>query len=332
MKDNNDQSYTRREFITRSAKASLSIAAVTATGYLLHDSDGPARQQNIEGITHLPDYRVSPISGKNLSIVSGTDRIKTVNHGLQLLGGIDHFIKEGDIVGIKPNIGFASPSLLGATSDPDLVGELIRLCYQVGKASKVLVFDNPINDPAACFQLSGIEAVCRKAGAQPILPRDHYFGRLTLDKAKLIRDWPVFLQPLSRINKLIGIAPVKHHHRSGASMSIKNWYGLLGGRRNIFHQDIHTIIGELAMMVRPTLVILDGTRVMATNGPTGGALSDLRQANTMIVGSDPVSVDSFGCSLLGLKPDDLPFLGKAERLGAGILDFQSLKPLYGKVS
>jgi len=332
MKDNNDQSCTRREFIARSAKASLSIAAVSATGYLLHDSDGPSRMKPQKVLAHLPDYHVSPISGKSLSIVSGTDRIKTLNHGMQLLGGINHFIQQGDIVGIKPNIGFASPSMLGATSDPDLVGELIRLCYQVGKASKVLVFDNPINDPAACFQLSGIEAACRKNGAEPILPRDHYFGRLTLDKAKLIRDWPVFLEPLLRINKLIGIAPVKHHHRSGASMSIKNWYGLLGGRRNIFHQDIHTIIGELAMMVKPTLVILDGTRVMATNGPTGGALSDLRQANTMVVGCDHVSVDSFGCSLLGLKPDDLPFLGKAEQFGAGSRDFQSLQPLYGNVS
>ncbi|MHC4586863.1 MAG: DUF362 domain-containing protein, partial [Planctomycetota bacterium] len=70
--------------------------------------------------------------------------------------------------------------------------------------------------------------------------------------------------------KLIGITPVKHHARAGASMSMKNWYGLLGGRRNIFHQDINTIIAELSMMVKPTLVILDGTEVMMTNGPTGG--------------------------------------------------------------
>ena len=48
------------------------------------------------------------------------------------------------------------------------------------------------------------------------------------------------------------------HHRSGASMTLKNWYGLLGGRRNIFHQDVHTIIQELAMMIHPTLVVLDG--------------------------------------------------------------------------
>ncbi len=328
----NDHSISRREFIAKSTKAGLSIAAVSATGCLLHDSEGPERIQQEKIINKLPDYSVSPIPDKNLSIVTGSDRVKTANHALQLLGGISHFIKEGDIVGIKPNIGFASPSMLGATTDPDLIGEVVKLCYKEGKAAKVLVFDNPINDPAACFQLSGIEAACRAAGALPVFPREHYFSRLTLSQAKLIRNWPVFMEPLTKINKLIGIAPVKNHHRSGASMSIKNWYGLLGGRRNIFHQDIHTIIGELAMMVQPTLVILDGTQVMTSNGPTGGSLSDLKQANTMIVGCDQVSVDSFGCSLLGLTPDDLPFLGKAEQLGAGRRDFQSLRPLYGNVS
>ncbi len=87
---------------------------------------------------------------------------------------------------------------------------------------------------------------------------------------------------LQKADKLIGIAPIKHHHRAGASMSMKNWYGLLGGRRNVFHQDINTIIAELAMMVKPTLVILDGTEVMMTNGPTGGSVSDLKRSNTLI--------------------------------------------------
>ena len=115
-------------------------------------------------------------------------------------------------------------------------------------------------------------------------------------------------------------------------MTMKNWYGLLGGRRNIFHQDIHTIIAELAMMVKPTFVILDGTKVMITNGPTGGSLSDLKTQNTIITGCDQVSVDTFGCSLLGLKPPDLPFLEKAERLGAGTIDYRSHQPIIEDMS
>jgi uncharacterized protein (DUF362 family) len=131
---------------------------------------------------------------------------------------------------------------------------------------------------------------------------------------------------------VIGIAPVKDHHRSGASMTMKNWYGLLGGRRNIFHQDIHTIITELAMMVKPTLVILDGTTTMIANGPTGGSLADLKQTNTMIVSTDQVAADAFGATLLGKTVADLPYIFKAEAAGLGTADYEVLKPIRLKVA
>jgi len=115
-------------------------------------------------------------------------------------------------------------------------------------------------------------------------------------------------------------------------MSMKNWYGLLGEGRNIFHQDINTIIAELAMMVKPTLVILDGTEVMMTNGPTGGSLSDLKRTNTLIASCDQVAADSYGCTFLDLKPSDLPYLAKAEKAGVGTTDYDSLKPIVTTVS
>jgi uncharacterized protein (DUF362 family) len=113
---------------------------------------------------------------------------------------------------------------------------------------------------------------------------------------------------------------------------MKNWYGLLGGRRNVFHQDINNIITELAMMIKPTLVILDGTETMMTNGPTGGAREDLKRTNTMIVSCDQVAADSYGCSLLNLKPADLPYLAMAQNTGIGTADYESLKPILTSLS
>jgi len=158
------------------------------------------------------------------------------------------------------------------------------------------------------------------------------FQYTTLEGGKLIVNWPVYYGPLEEADKLIGIAPVKDHHRSGASMTMKNWYGLLGGRRNIFHQDINTIIAELAMLVRPTLVILDGTVTMMTNGPTGGSISDLKKTNAMIASCDMVAADAFGSSLLGLEPSDLPYLALAEKAGVGTADYESLKPIRASVT
>jgi uncharacterized protein (DUF362 family) len=147
-----------------------------------------------------------------------------------------------------------------------------------------------------------------------------------VDGGKLIRNWPVLSGPFKGVDRVIGLAPVKDHHRSGASMVMKNWYGLLGGRRNIFHQDVHTVIKELAMMVKPTLVVLDGTWSMVSNGPTGGSFSDLRQTDTMIVGTDQVAADACGAFLLGKPLEEVPYINKAAAAGLGTADFESLKP------
>lgn len=332
MTERNDKSFGRRQFLARAGKAGISIAAGAAVSYLLYDTTGPKPGVGAEKLVTLADFSVPHRAGQTMTVVKGSDRVKTLNKAIELLGGIERFIKPGETVAIKPNVAFASPPMLGATSRPELVAELVRLCYSRGRAKRVYVADNPINDPASCFTLSGIGKAATQAGAKVILPKVHLFKHTTLAGGKLIKNWPIFFEPFEKVDKLIGIAPVKDHHRSGASMTMKNWYGLLGGRRNIFHQDINTIITELAMMVKPTLVILDGTEVMMTNGPTGGSVSDLRRANTLIASTDCVAADSFGCGLLNLKVSDLPYLAKAEIAGAGTTDYNSLKPIFATVS
>ena len=315
----------RREFLIRSSKAGLLILSSCATGYLFYNRNNSLlTADKNEAVSGLPDFSVKEAGGK-MAVVKGDDRVKTINLAFKAVGGIDKFIKKGDRVLLKVNAAFASPPALSATTNPQLLEEVARLCYTAG-ASSVAVTDNPINDPLSCFALTGIESAAKRAGAKVILPEKSLFAPLTIEGGSLIKDWPVFYQPLKNSDKVIGIAPVKDHQRSGASMTMKNWYGLLGGRRNIFHQDIHNIIKELAVMVKPTLVILDGTVSMMTNGPTGGSLSDLKQTNTMIVGTDQVAVDAYGAALLGKSAGELTFIEKAHTAGAGNMDYRLLKP------
>lgn len=318
----------RRDFLVRTAKAGAAIVAAGGVGLWLHDRKGPSANAVSETVS-LPDFSL-PSAGPKLSIITGADRVKTVNRALAALGGIERFIKSGDRVVLKVNAAFASPPALSATSHPDLVAEVTRLCLRAGAAS-VIVTDNPINDPQSCFTLTGIAKAAESAGARLVLPTPSAFKPTTLANAALIRDWPLLFEPFRGATKLIGLAPVKDHHRSGASLTMKNWYGLLGGRRNVFHQDIHTIIFELARLVRPTLVILDGTTTMLTNGPTGGSLDDLQATNTMIAGTDAVAVDAFGATLLGKTAASLPFIGKAAAAGLGTADFESLNPVRDHV-
>jgi len=320
-----DSGFTRRDFIIRSTKAGAIIAASGLLSYWLHDSKGPKSiSDSGESAILLPDFSI-PAMGRKMSIVAGDDRVRTVNLALKALGGIETFIRGGDRVLIKVNAAFATPAIVSATTNPQLLAELIRLCYHAG-ATSVAVTDNPINDPESCFALTGIGEAARTAGARLFLPRESFFRATTVPGAAHIVNWPLLYEPFQGINKLIGVAPVKDHHRSGASMVMKNWYGLLGGRRNIFHQDIHNLIKELAIMVKPTFVILDGTTTMMTNGPTGGSLSDLKQTNLMIAATDQVAADAFGATLLGRSIHDLPFIAKAEAAGAGTADYEQIRP------
>jgi uncharacterized protein (DUF362 family) len=318
------RSLQRRQFLVRLAKAAGTILAAGGITLFFHDREGPRPGRQKQSDLRLPDFSVQP-AGPRMAVARGADRSVTLRRAIKAVGGIERFVKPGDRVLLKVNAAFASPPLLSATTHPDVVSELSQLCLKAG-AEAVWVSDNPINDPQSCFALTGIAQAARSSGAKVMVPQAHHFQTYTLPNGRLIKNWPLLYAPLKRIDKVIGVAPVKDHHRSGASMVMKNWYGLLGGRRNIFHQDIHNIIKELAMMVRPTLVVLDGTRTMMTNGPTGGALSDLKSTDTMIVGTDQVAVDAYGATLLGKTAGELTFIAKAEAEGLGTSDWRSLNP------
>jgi uncharacterized protein (DUF362 family) len=321
---------TRRAFLRRSLEAGAAIAATGTLAAWLWDRHPPGTLAHRAAAASLQDFSIRD-SGKRMAIITGADRVRTLRRALDALGGIGRFIKRGDRVLVKVNAAFASPAILSATTHPDVAAEIVRQCRSAD-ASAVLVTDNPINDPESCFALSGIGPAVAAAGGTVLLPRASDFAPCTLPGGRLIRNWPVLHEPFQGVTKLIGVAPVKHHARAGASMTIKNWYGLLGGRRNQFHQDINGIIVELCRLVRPTFVVLDGTTSMMTNGPTGGSLADLKPTHTLIISTDSVAADAFGATLLEKSFRDLPYLVQASALGCGTVDFDALDPARDSVS
>jgi len=208
---------SRRNFLARALKAGLTGTLVAGGGILFYDPDGPMTP--VVQAVSLPDFTISGIK-KKLCIVHGPDRKKNLRFAFQALGGMESFIRPKDRVLIKVNAAFATPPQLGATTHPELVSETVRMCIESG-AAYVAVTDNPINDPQSCFELTGIGPAARQAGARVILPDPGAFAPLTVPGARLIRNWPVMVGPFEGITRVIGMAPVKDHHRSGASMTLK---------------------------------------------------------------------------------------------------------------
>src|SRR4030042_425988 len=231
MNEQSNKKLSRRQLLARAGKAGISIAAAGAIARLLFDAEGPKAGVEGEKKVTLKNFSVQSRPGQTISIVKGPNRAATVDKAIELLGGIERFVKPGETVAIKPNVAFATPAMLCATTNPELVAEVVRLCYNRGKAKKVIVTDNPINDPASCFTLSGIGKAASEAGAEVVLPKAYMFGITSLAGGVLIKDCPIFFEPFSKADKLHGIAPIKNNHRAGASMTMKNWYGIFGGKR-----------------------------------------------------------------------------------------------------
>lgn len=335
---------TRRDFMKRAAGATAFALAGGGLAAALLDTRGPKAQPDTAEAKGLGDFSIEALRGKpgRMAIVradptgsaaaASVDRAAMLTRALAAIGGLEAFIKPGDRVLLKVNAAFATSPTLGATTHPDLVAAMAGLCLKAGAAS-VSLTDNPIHSPESCFALTGIAEAAQKSGAKVILPREDLFRPVSVPATgavggRLIRDWPALTGALTGITKLINMAPVKDHHRAGASMCLKNLYGFLGGRRNVFHQDINGIIAELSLLTRPTLCVLDGVTVMMSNGPTGGSLSDLKAAHVLAVSTDPVAADAFGMELLGRALTEAPYLALAEGAGAGSTDYKALSPQF----
>ncbi len=319
------EALTRRDFLKRVGYASAAALAAGGLGLALYDARGPAPTQGQKALAGLGDFRLKDLAQGKMAIIHGTDRAAMCERGLKALGGMEAFIQKGDRVLIKVNAAFATPASLGATTHPETLTAVAGLCLKAG-AAQVQVTDNPINNPDSCFEISGLGQAARTSGAKIISPRPALFAPASLPGGKLIRDWPVMAGVFPGVNKVIIVSPVKDHQRAGASMTLKNIYGFLGGRRNVFHQDINGIITELALLLKPTLCILDGTISMMTNGPTGGSLSDLKETGTLVISTDPVAADAVGVELLGRTLADIPYIQMAEKAGAGVADYHRLNP------
>lgn len=318
------EDYSNRSMFIRRMGTAAGVAAGTAgVGAFFHNRN---LVPSGELAKIIPSYAVPGTEGM-MVVAEGTDPALAVRAALQELGGIQRFIKAGDRVLIKPNCAFDRPAHFGATSSPAVTGEVVRQCISAG--AQVRVIDNPINNPEGCFVKSGLMGAVQSAGGEVWLPSASLFGQVKVGTLR-IPEWEALYRPLDWANKLIGIPTVKSHNLCGVSLTMKNWYGLLGGPRNRLHQAINEVIVDLAQFIRPTLVVLDGSRLLVANGPTGGSPSDVRPGDVVAVGTDQVALDSFGARLLGFAPQDITYLGMAAKMGLGTLDEANLQ-LFKKV-
>ena len=187
----------------------------------------------------------------------------------------------------------------------------------------VIVTDSSCNEASRSFQRSGIWAAAHDAGAEVILPAEHRFRTMRLN-GEVLDEWPIF-RPVVDADKVINAPVVKHHNLAKLTGAMKNWYGLLGGRRNRLHQNINVSIADLATFLQPTLTVVDATRVLMRNGPQGGNIADTKEVNQVIASLDQVAADAYSCQLIGAQRDDVGYLDICQRRGVGTTAWEDLR-------
>ncbi len=264
-----------------------------------------------------------------MAIIQGEDPAQLARQAVEELGGMRRFISRGDVVLVKPNIGWDRTPEQAANTNPDVVAEIVRQSFNAG-AKRVIVADVSCNDPRRCFQRSGIAAAAQTSGAEVILPDPSRFKEVDL-QGEILRAWQVF-DPFLNVDKIINIPIAKHHALTGTTLGMKNWYGILGGQRNQLHQKIHESLVDLADFIRPTLTIVDSYRILVRNGPTGGNLDDVILKKTLIASTNPVAVDAYVAKAYwNLDVNALPYLAMAAKRGLGTYEFEKLRTVTKQI-
>ena len=293
----------RRKFLRYVALTGCGLALGEKL-YCLHSSEAGERY----------DLVVAHGTGKSPSLITKA--------AIDTFGGIRKFISRGDIVVIKPNIGWDRLPEQAANTNPEVVATIVKLCFEAG-AKKVKVFDRPVNDPRRCYKQSGIADAVSPLGAELTYIDERRFSDVSI-KGQVLKSWPLY-RDVFEADKIINVPIAKHHGLAKLTMSMKNWMGIMGGERGRIHQKIGESLADICLVVKPTLTVLDAVRILTANGPQGGSLNDVKRIDTIVVSADQVAVDSYGATLFGMKGSDLSYVKAGAAIGIGTMDLSKLK-------
>jgi uncharacterized protein (DUF362 family) len=299
----------RRTFVRTSVKAALAAAAV--------------------GSVPVVDLLAAPAQAAEaplLAVRRGADISKLVRDTVGALGGMQKFVKPGNVVVVKPNIGWDRTVELAANTHPEIVRTLVELCLEAG-AKRVRLFDRTCNDPRRCYVQSGIAAAIDglksdRVELEHIDPRA--FKPLAIQSGKILPTWE-FYQPALEADVFINAPIAKHHSISRLTLGMKNLMGVIGGSRGKLHTNIAEALADIASVIPCDLTVIDATRILVANGPQGGRLEDVRKLDTLIASPDIVAADAYAATLFDLKPDEVPSIVAGARRGLGIMDLKKIR-------
>ena len=290
---------------------------------------GVALSLNFEGLqAALSSNTVAVEQAPDLVAVMGGEPAVMLDKALEALGGIGKYIKKGQKVVIKPNIGWDRTPELAGNTNPELIKALVKKCFEAG-AEKVTVFDHTCDNWQKCYETSGIAAAVKEAGGIIMPGNDEkYFKEVdipdgvTLKKAKIHES-------LIEADAWINVPILKNHGGANLTISMKNHMGIVWDR-GFFHQnDLQQCIADICTLQKKAVLnVVDAYRIMKTNGPRGRSASDVVLAKGLFISPDIVAVDTAAAKFFNqvreMPLDTVGHLAKGEALKIGTMNIDKL--------
>lgn len=292
----------RREFVKTGAAATAALWSWSALG-----------AANAIAGEDVPD----------LVAVKDGEPAEMVDLALAAVGGMGTYVKAGQSVVVKPNIGWDRPPESGANTNPAVVARVIEHCLKAGAAT-VYVLDHTCNNPTRCYANSGIEEAAKAAGAI-VVPGNAKanYRELSNDKATVLKQAMVHEKVLDA-DVLINVPVLKHHGSSHLSVAMKNLMGIVWDRRFYHGQGLHTCIAEFCHYRMPDLNIVDAYRVTMRNGPQRAREEDLELKRCLLLSKDIVAIDAAAARIFGIDPAKVGHIKQAAESGFGTMDLSKL--------
>jgi len=298
----------RREFFKKSVKAGFTAGAYMTFGSHLNLLANPK--------TVDPQLY-------DLVAIKGGEPDLMFDKGMQSLGGMKNFVKKNQTVVIKPNIGWDAIPERAANTNPKLVTQIVKHCFDAG-AKDVYVFDHTCDSWNACYTNSGIEAAAKDAGAKIVSGNsESYYQEVKVEKGKRLKETTVH-ELILESDVFINVPILKSHGGTELTISMKNLMGVVWDRKFWHRNDLHQCIADYATFRKPDLNIVDSYYVMKKNGPRGVSEADVVTLKSQIISTDMVAADAAATKLFGKIPSEIDYIRIADEMNVGTMDLSKL--------
>jgi uncharacterized protein (DUF362 family) len=303
---------SRREFIGRFA--GLAVGSLAAP-QIFRDAAAAAT-------TSAP-------SVPDIFVVKNGSPAEMVRKVIDRFGGIAALVKKDSKVVLKPNMTWElSPSIAGNTH-PEVARTLAELVMQASP-KEVVALDNPLRRNA--FEVSGVKEALEQVKGVKVLKTDkeEFYKRVEIPRAKVIKEPILVSKDLLDADVIFNLPNAKSHGSTIVTFGMKNWMGVVYDRQYFHSKGLHECIAEISSSIKPTLVIVDATRINPYGGPNNSNPAATRRLDMLVAGKDQVAVDAYCVGLAEwqnrkYKPQDILQLRYAADIGVGRIDVENLK-------